>query len=385
MATIGSVNATSLILVGLAPILYLVHEAAVSRSHGVRTTLAVGARIGATTVVCSLWWAAGLVAQAGFSLPVTRYTETYEVIANASSAPEVLRGLGYWFFYGTDEYGPWIQPSVEYTNRVWLLSLSFGLPALALLIAAVVRWSHRSFFVLLIAAGGLVSVAGHPFDDPSLLGRIFSDVTRTDAGLALRSTPRAVPLVVLGTAVFLGAGVHAAAEWRPRWRRAIGIAAAALVVANLPAVWTLDMVEANLHFPEELPDYWQQAAADLDAAGDATRVLELPGTDFTSYRWGNTVDPILPGMIERPSVARELVPFGSGPSAALLDALDRGLQEGTFDPDVLAPISRLMGVGDVVYRADLAYERYRTPRPQLTWDLLRRAPGLGATDDLRCR
>ena len=31
---------------------------------------------------------------------------------------------------------------------------------------------------------------------------------------------------------------------------------------------------------------------DLDSQPHDTRVLELPGADFTSYRWGNTVEPI---------------------------------------------------------------------------------------------
>ena len=37
----------------------------------------------------------------------------------------------------------------------------------------------------------------------------------------------------------------------------------------------------------------------------------MPGADFASYEWGSTVDPILPGMMDRPYVARELIPYGS--------------------------------------------------------------------------
>ena len=37
--------------------------------------------------------------------------ETAHTVATASTAPEVLRGLGYWFFYGGDKLGPWIEPS----------------------------------------------------------------------------------------------------------------------------------------------------------------------------------------------------------------------------------------------------------------------------------
>src|SRR3712207_7440347 len=56
-------------------------------------------------------------------------------------------------------------------------------------------------------------------------------------------------------------------------------------------------------------------SAYLDSRGDDTRVLEIPGADFASYRWGMTIDPITPGLMDRPYVARELIPYGSPPSA----------------------------------------------------------------------
>src|SRR5581483_8027680 len=123
-------------------------------------------------------------------------------------------------------------------------------------------------------------------------------------------------------AVLLGAGIGAVLVRRPR----VGIGAAVLVgvlaVLSLPPAWQGDYVAPNLQRPEDLPSYWLATAKTLDAAGDATRVLELPGSDFSAYRWGNTVDPILPGLMKRPWEERELVPFGSQASADLLLALD---------------------------------------------------------------
>ena len=148
--TVGSVNATSLLLVGLAPVLWLFHITVVERSVPWRRSVAAALRIGLGSAVVSVWWVAGLVIQGRYSLPVTRYTETYETVAGASTAPEILRGLGYWFFYGNDKFGAWIRPSVEYTQGVWLLFLTFGLVVLALISATTVRWRHRSFFLSLI-------------------------------------------------------------------------------------------------------------------------------------------------------------------------------------------------------------------------------------------
>ena len=379
VVTVGSVNATSLALAGLGPVLWLVHAAVTDRSIRPRRALAAAGRIGVLTIAVSLWWMAGLAVQGGYSVNVLRYTETRELVAVASTAPEVLRSLGYWFFYGNDKLGAWIEPSVAYTQGGWLIFVGFGLAVLALGSAALVRWRHRGYFVLLAAVGALVAVGFHPPDDPSLLGSLFERYSRSGPLLAMRSLPRAVPLVALAMAVLLGAGVNGLSRRLPRLGALAGVLILVGVVLNNPAMWRIQMIEEHLNRPEELPGYWLEAAHALDVDGGpdgGTRVWEVPGSDFASYRWGNTVDPITPGLMERGYVARELVPFGSVQSASLLGAVDRKMQEGTLDPDSLAPVARLMSVGEVVHRADLIFERYRIPRPVETAEFLDRVPGL---------
>ena len=176
-----------------------------------------------------------------------------------------------------------------------------------------------------------------------------------------------MPLIVLSLAVLLGAGTRALARWRPTVGLVAAVTTVAVAVINLPPLFTGQMLAENLQRPEDIPAYWQQDADYLQSEGDATRVLELPGADFASYRWGNTVDPITPGLMDRPYVARELIPYGSAPSADLLNALDRRLQEGWYEPSSLATVAALMGVGEINVRSDLQYERYRTPRPRNLW------------------
>ena len=373
VATVGSVNATALVLVGAGPLLWLLHARLVGEASTGAVLRAVG-RIGVLTVAANLWWIAGLWAQGGYGIEILRYTETAEVVASSSVAVEVLRGLGYWFFYGGDRLGPWIEPGSDYTQRLPLLSLTYALPFGALLAGAFVRWRDRVFFVALTVVGTLAAVGAYPWDGPPPGGRVVRTVLESDVGLAMRSLPRAAPLVALGIAALLGAGVGAVVErWRPR--AALAVAAAAYLA--LSPLWTGAMVPTNLDRPEDVPAYWREAAAHLDAQGATTRVLEVPGADFASYRWGNTVDPITPGLIDRPYVARELIPYGSPASADLLAALDRRLQERTLSPGALAVVARLLGVGDVVLRGDLQFERYRTPRPYDLEPYLRDAPGLG--------
>jgi len=374
--TVGSVNATSLLLVGLAPVAWLVNARLVERSLTTREGVAAALRIGVLTLVVSLWWIAGLILQGGYSLPVTRYTETYQTVASSSTAPEVFRGLGYWFFYGNDKFGQWIEPSIEYTQGVWLIFVSFGLVVLSLFGAALVRWRHRSFFVLLIFLAGLIAIGGHPFDAPSPLGSVFKDFTSTDAGLALRSTPRALPMLVLATSVLLGALINSLDRRWPSFTKTFSVVVVAAIILNNPAVWRIRMVEEHLQRDESLPDYWLEAIDSLNDGPRDGRVMELPGSDFASYRWGNTVDPITPAFLDRGYVARELVPFGSPESADLLTAFDRRFQEDSVDADAIVPIAQLMSVDDILHRADMTFERFRTPRPAPTADLLDRAPGL---------
>ncbi len=390
---VGGVNATALLMIGLGPVLWLLYQRFTDSEQTWGRVGATTLRIGLLTGLTSLWWVAGLWAQGQFGIPIVRYTETYKTVADASYAQEALRGLGYWFFYGRDKLGPWIEAGEAYTSHMWLLVISFTIPILALAGAALVRWGHRGYFLVLLAVGGLIGVGAHPWDAPSPAGAAFQDFTNSDAGLALRSTPRALPLLVLSMAIFLGMGAGALSELtvrrlpsvprladtplgRPAVARiAPSLLLGTLVIVNLPTLWLGRTVATNLDRDEDIPTYWIEATRALD--GDpTTRVLELPGADFASYRWGNTVDPVTPGLMDRPYVARELIPYGSPASADLLNALDRPMQEGTHDPDALVPIAQLMGVGDIVLRSDLEYERYRTPRPVPTWEWMNQVPGL---------
>ncbi len=136
---------------------------------------------------------------------------------------------------------------------------------------------------------------------------------QSKAGLAMRSLPRAIPLVALGLAVGLGAGAVALGRRIPRARTTAVVLLMLIAVANMPTLWQRQMVPANLQRPSEVPSYWTDAAAALDAKSHDTRVLEIPGSDFAAYRWGNTIDPVLPGLMDRPDLFRELIPTAHPP------------------------------------------------------------------------
>ena len=383
VALCGGVNATSLIYAGVAPVLWIPYAVWILGEVPLRRAVVTIAQVGSLTVLGSLWWISGLWAQANYGLDVLRYTETVQVVAQTGLPIEVLRGLGNWYFYGRDTVGPWVQPAAEYTQQLWRLGISYLVPITSFAGAVSIRWRHKLYFVGLIAVGLAIAVGVHPYDHPSPLGAVFKAVANSSsAGLALRSVGRAAPLVALGTAVLLGAGLDALMGWRPQAGALAAIGALVLVVVNMTPLFTGQFVDVALQRPETLPAYWTQAIGALDRAGHDTRVLELPGADFSHYRWGTTLDPITPGLMDRPFVGRELIPYGSPASADLLRALDESLQEGVFEPSALAPVARLMNVGDVVLRSDLQYERFRTPRPRSTWEELSAPVPSGLADPL---
>ncbi len=394
----GSVNASSLVFSVFASLLWLPFAVWLTREIRLSDALKVLGRIGTLTLVASLWWMSGLWAQSRYGINVLDYSETARTVAQASSPAEILRGLGYWYFYGSDKMLPIVDSAKYYTEALWLLAVSFLVPALSLVAAAFARFRERLFFVALVFIGMILAVGAYPWDDPSVVGSFFKwFVSSSQAGSAMRSMPRATPLVALGLAVLLGAGITALHEATRRrgipspmkWIRGLDrrvFAASALValliLVNQPALFTGWFITRGISRPSALPEYWHDAAAAADGRDHDTRIWAVPGANFTSYKWDgeivSSVDPLLPGLTSRPFIAREQVPYGTYPTANLLNAVDDPLQQYVLQPSAIAPMARFMAVGDLFVRsADLAWTRYGTVRPNQVWDILRSAPGLG--------
>ena len=80
-------------------------------------------------------------------------------------------------------------------------------------------------------------------------------------------------------------------------------------------------------------------------------------------------------------ITREQQILGSIATADTLYATDGPLQDGTANLNALAPMSRLMGAGDLMVEYDQQYERYGVPQPQLLALHLLQTP-LGLTDPM---
>ena len=367
--TVGSPNATALAMIAPAPVLWLLH-AAWQRSVTWRRAITAGLRIGALSLGVSLWWIAMLAVQSRHGADVLSYSETLEAVSFTSVSTETLRGLGYWLFYIRDPSGFATTASADYLESGRIIAIGFALLLCCLAGIALTKWSQRRYAALLVFIGIVLAVGVHPIADPSPLMSRFATSSRSTLSLAIRSSTRALPLSNLGLALAAGALASAAstllARRRPRLRLLAPAMVIGLAILNLPALVDGGFVDPALQRDQNPPAAWQQAADTLDTGSTESRVMQLPGAEFGAFRWGYTVDPPLPGLTAKPLITRDLLPLGSPAAMDLLYALDDRAQANILDPASIAPVARLFGADTIWVSGDMAFDRFRTPRPELT-------------------
>jgi arabinofuranan 3-O-arabinosyltransferase len=376
--TVGAVNATALAMIIPAPALWLVHTAWRGDATWRRVATTAGKVALASTAV-SLWWIAMLVVQGRHGADVLAYSESLESVSFTSTSTEVVRGLGYWLFYIRDAFMATTTASIDHLISVRVILAGFVLVGVCLVGVVTTRWAHRRYVAMLFGVGTILAVGVHPIDDPSPLMSLLVGDREGGLALALRSSTRAVPVLLLGSALGAALLVDALRErrvhlpfTRRRVRSEVALAAVLGLIAvfNLPALRTGGFVDPALERDQDPPRAWLDAAADLDALPPGARVLQLPGTEFGAYRWGYTVDQPLPALTDRALVTRDLLPLGSAPAMDLVFALDDRFQEGIAEPASVSPVARLLGVDTVWVTGDIAYDRFRLARPEIVDDLL---------------
>ncbi|HXW32053.1 MAG TPA: alpha-(1-_3)-arabinofuranosyltransferase family protein, partial [Acidimicrobiales bacterium] len=332
VAAAGSVDATTAIYVCVGPVLWLVAGAFGGRFSWRQVAMALWHSALAVALV-SAWWAAGLVVEGGYGIDVLRYTETVQAVSTTSLASEVVRGLGYWYFYGGDNFGPWLSAMPQFTQQLWLIGVGYLTPLLALAAAVSIRWRHRAGFLAMTVVGVALAEGAHPLAAPTLVSRLMGDVLSSGTvGLALRSTDRATPLVLLGLAALLGAGIGALEKRAPGPALVVGALSVGVVVLANPALWNGTSVPSTF-VEKPVTHYERQAASMLNHTSPGTAVLGLPGQDFASTDFGSTtVDPVWPALLNRPFVTREEQAMGSLPTEDLLYGMDDPIQSGVADP-----------------------------------------------------
>ncbi|MGA1344740.1 MAG: alpha-(1-_3)-arabinofuranosyltransferase domain-containing protein [Ilumatobacteraceae bacterium] len=367
----GTVNATSIAFAVVGAVTWVAAETPSWRS--LWPTLW---RSAVASAAVSVWWLVALVVQGAEGIDILRFTETYATIRSTALPSELLRGYGYWFSYGGDWLDPWVGATYDLLGQPWYLAVGLGLVLASLLGLTRVIGPARRPAALLVLVGLALSVGEAWTGRWTPWGALFGAVVEAGPGMVLRSTQRAVPVLALGLAVGLGAFASGPAGRASPGRLRVPLVFAALAAQALP--WWTGGIATTAITRGDIPGYWTDLA---DGLGDDVehRVWETPGSDFASYRWGGTIDPVLVGLTGRPVVARELIPLGTDHAADLVSEVERRGTEHTLDPAAGAPLARIMAVDTVVARNDLEFERYALARPDDVTDRLDGAPDLDRT------
>jgi arabinofuranan 3-O-arabinosyltransferase len=374
VATVGSTNATTLAMIVPAPVLWIVHVAW-QRRISWRAAAAVTARIALLCTAVSMWWITMLSVQSRHGPAVLAYTETLADVSRNATGSEVLRGLGYWLFYQRDPVAATTTASGDYLVSIRVIAVSYAVVLVGFVGLVVTSWAQRRFAALCVAAGAVLAVGVHPIDDPSPLFALFVGENESGLALALRSSTRAVPVFLLGVALGTGAlvsivprgvGVRVGARLRaiPGVRVAATAGVVLLAVVNLPSLWQRAFVDPAIDRDQDPPAAWTDAVDRLDSTDPNARVLQVPGAEFGTFRWGYATDHPLVGLTDKSVVTRDLLPLGSPAAMDLLFALDDRFQDGTLEAQSVAPIARLLGADTVWLSNDAAFERFRTARPE---------------------
>ena len=309
------------------------------------------------------------------------YTENPLEVNGTSSWTESFRGLGYWLsYYSNPGRDADVPGSVGWYESAGGVVITFVLPILALVVLWRLRWRVRLMFVaiaipsLIIMVGSFPPVQSHP------AGRLLLTAYRSVPSLSsFRNTYKAGSGLMLAVAVLIGIGSSALGAWSARRRhdpalRPAGAAALVGIIAlvSLP-MWTGSLYPADKTM-QSIPGYWRAAATWVERQPGDSRVLVLPGSTQTAYRWGWAGDDILDSLFHRhPNVVPTNFPVSGVITANVIDSLERRISEGTLTPKMLVPIAQRLGIGYVLIRNDLDWARIRDPRPALL-DELRSSP-----------
>jgi arabinofuranan 3-O-arabinosyltransferase len=339
--------------------------------------VAVVAKCALAVVGVSLYWLLpGLDASATGS-QVVAGSESLEGIAKVSSLVEVLRGLGMWAIYGNSPDGPWVPQFAAYLTSPFLVVLTILWAVLSLLSLVVAPTRLRRVAALSIGMSAVIMVGLFPARGSSpfgvALGWLFEHIPLL---AAFRTTNKIGAVLTLSFALLLG---YAVAKVGPRLLHIEGVAPMSVSVALiLGFAWAAPAFSNRLYISHMVvPEYWQQAAAAVDAASLESRVMLLPGQVRANYRWSQERPDDLPNsLLKREAIIPETTPNTSAPGANFLSALDDTFQSGQGSRSVVSTMARYLGVGSILMRNDVVWEQSGGARPGQTAIALSHDPGL---------
>jgi arabinofuranan 3-O-arabinosyltransferase len=363
----GGVNAALVAFVLLGPAALLIYEPAMGHVPW-RAARAFVLRAALLSLLVSLWWLMDLLVQARYGINFLQYTEQPRTIWGTNSITESLRLMGYWTSYLGAGYPQarfgYYSDSGTLLYNVAVVGASLIVPALACLgFVWTRRLRYGPFFLAMVLLGVVVMSAGFPNGTPlrQVMNWVYYHVSLLSF---LRTVDKAAPVVALGIAGLLGLAADVAwARMRTSriltgggWQRAVLVAAPAALAALIAlAAWPLfqgKAIDRQLTW-KQIPAAWREAGRNLDAHLPAnTRAVVLPGQVFAFYKWGGTIDSILPRLTDKPVAVRYETPYSDLHADDLLLTIDNLVQQGRLYGGQLKPLLGLIGAASVISGTD---------------------------------
>ena len=305
-------------------------------------------------------------------------TERPEVTSLASSFSESWRGLGLWVAYFRDSGGAARPQSGVLIASTPIVVATFAVPVLALAGLAVSRWSARWAFAAAGAVSLVLLTGAYPTEEPTRFGvSLLWVYDNVPLSAAFRSGYKAGAGLAVAVAVL--AGVGTADLWRrsrPPLRAPMGAGLVLILIGVAVPFWSGGLYD-DTRTLDDIPEYWDEAVAWLDEQPGDGRVLILPGTTRTRYRWGWVGDDIFDAQLRRAHAIDTSIPLSNPRSTDLLRSLTAASADPTQRDGVVADIARRLGIQYVVIRNDVDWMDQNTPRPA-RYDGLREDPTLEA-------
>jgi arabinofuranan 3-O-arabinosyltransferase len=362
----GFINPPALLLTCI-PLLPLVVYLLVTRQSNFSLLLGWTIRAGLLTFALMVPWIARSALSAGTLADNLGISETARAVSLSSSWSESLRGMGGWLLYWNPK-GPLQLPQMGVLMDSTIVVLMTFLPIVMSYIV-VVRSSRRSrlLFGSIALLCAMVMVGAFPWDSSSPFGRYLLTAYRYVPGaFAIRNVYKAGGGLLMATCVLAGfaaAQVKQRLRNRPRSMAGVVVATALVLVASSSPLWTGSQYAQPLH-NYGIPSYWNDATKWLDNEPGAERALIVPAALAEIYRWGSAPSgDLFSSLMNRPYLLETLLKTGAADTSNLIFSLEDDISLSHYRRGSIGPIAHRLGIGYVVVRNDLDWEKVGSVRP----------------------